>query len=442
MKTSFLCLAGLLLAAPLTAQTDHAQELKAAELLRLSAEKAAAGHETAAAELAEKAMHMLRAEADKHRAQAEAKRAHAEALAMAEQAEALAQLGYISNSQEPKVKAEARGIMIVEGPNGREVIEFTPEMGDLTAQLHSGSEGPMGLFEIAVEEDCGDCEESCETACEESCDAEVECENEWTTDVNARIRMHGDDEIAYLFSPEGNMEFGDHEGGSFFFEHGPQHQDDLHHQLASIQHELEALRHELAMLRAEMGGMSGRGGLLRQSNRGRFPGQMQMRTPRMQFRVAPRMQGGNGQVPHIEMRDMEFGQLHELHGLDLENLHMQLEGIEGLEGIEWPEMEQVFEWSEQAPHEHGAHGQHDVHIERTESSENGAKVESRIKVIINGEVYEGDAARKKLEEMGHVPGVPQMQLRTHVMPTPPVPLTPPAPRGEWRRSGSHDREDL
>ncbi|MGB0953089.1 MAG: hypothetical protein ACPG31_07675 [Planctomycetota bacterium] len=419
MKTSFL-LAGLLLATPLTAQTDNVQELKAAELLRLSAEKAAAGHETAAAELAEKAMHMLRAEADKHRAQAEL----AQAKARAQEAQALAQLGYVGEVQEPKVKAEARGIMIVEGPNGREVIEFTPDM-----QGHGSADGPMGLFEIAIEEDCGDCDESCETECEEI----VECESEgdWFTDVNEVARRHGGGAAEFMWAPESDFE---HEGGAFLFEsdgnyffaqnpHEAPHQDDLHHQLASIQHELEALRHELAMLRAEMGGMSGRRSMrnpmgntmMLQGHSGRFPGQMQMRAPRMQFRMAPGMH-------EMETIDLQgFG----LQDLDLEDIRIQMKDLEGLHGFE---------------------GNHDLHIEHHESHENGAQVESKVKVIINGEVYEGNAAREKLAELGHtmpaMPEMPRVQLRTRVAPTPPVPPVPPAPSGEWRRSKGSDQEDL
>lgn len=341
MKTSFLCLAGLLLAAPLTAQTDNAQELKAAELLRLSAEKAAAGHETAAAELAEKAMHMLRQEAEMHRALA------AEAAEQA-YAQALAELGYLGDAQEPKVKTKTRGIMIVDGPDGREVIEFTPDS-------HGENGHANGLFEVHVEE--------CEDSCDEGCVSECEEEDVW-------------------FSAEED---------DFFFAQAP-HQDDLHHQLASIQHELEALRHELAMLRAEMGGHSG------------------MRAPRMQFRVAPGMQG-----------------MHELHSMDLE----------------FPELDHVFEWIEEAPHaEHGLHGghgqheEHEVYIERHESSENGAKVETRLKVVIDGEVYEGEEARRMLEEKGLE--MPQMRMRMQALPTPPTPPTPPAPRGEWRRSSGEE----
>lgn len=424
MKTSFL-LAALLLAAPLTAQTDNAQELKAAELLRLSAEKAAAGHETAAAELAEKAMHMLRAEADKHRAQAQAQAAQAQARAVAEQAQALAQLGYIGETQEPKVRAEARGIMIVEGPNGREVIEFTPDM-----EGHAGPDGPMGLFEIKVEEDCGDCEESCETVCETECEEIVECEEDggiWFTE---------DGENAFMFESDGN----------FFFTQDPHqapHQDDLHHQLASIQMELEALRHELAMLRAEMGGMSGRRSMRGQMGNSRFPGQMPMRTPRMQFRVAPQM----------EMRDLQLHGLegHDLQGLNLEDirLHLQDLDIPELHGVTWPERMEGHAWTFEGGEGHEG-GSHDLHIERHHSSENGATVESRLKVIINGEVYEGEAARKKLDELGHVPGIPEVgqlpgvpKVQMRVRSAPPVPPTPPAtPRGEWRRSHGDDHEDL
>lgn len=419
MKTSFL-LAGLLLAAPLSAQTDNVQELKAAELLRLSAEKAAAGHETAAAELAEKAMHMLRAEADKHRAQAEAKRVEAEARAVAEHAQALAQLGYLGETQEPKAKAkvETRGIMIVDGPNGREVIEFAPD-------AHGEHGG--GLFEFEVEE----CQEPGQSDCETECEAIVECEseNEWITDVNSRVErfsMQGDDDNV------------------FFFEHAPQHQDDLHHQLASIQHELEALRHELAMLRAEMGGHGGRGGMRMERDFRRFPGQMQMREmrlPRMQFRMAPGGHGEHGMFEDIELHGLDLEGLHELHSLDLGDLHEHLGDVEGRIRLQMKDME-GGEWMV-APH--GEHESRDIRIERHESSDNGAKVESRIKVIINGEVYEGDEARAKLEELGHempeMPEMPKMEMRMRAMPTPPTP--PPAPQpNRWRRSGGEDHEDL
>ena len=202
---------------------------------------------------------------------------------------------------------------------------------------------------------------------------------------------------------------------------GNAHQDDQEdkHDPHANQHELEALRHELAMLRAEMGG---RGGRYLQRDSGRFPGQMQlreMRLPRMQFRMAPGAHGEHGMFPDMELHSLDLEGLHELHGLDLGDLHERIGEL------------------------HGDLGQ-EIRIERHESSENGAKVESRIKVIINGEVYEGDEARAKLEELGHeMPELPKMEMRMRAMPTPPTPPTPPAPQpNRWRRSGGEDHEDL
>jgi len=317
MNCTPLTLTGLLLAVPLAAQQPSANEIKASELLQLSAEQAMAGHETEAAKLAEMAMELLASKASSVEGE----------------------IRMVFEENDGHLKGN---VVIVDGPDGREVIGFI------------GSE-----------------------------DVEFEGGRNYWHDTS-------EDGSEWRSAPM--------DGG------------DLHQQLREIQHELESLRHELHALRSEMGG-GRRGGMQGQHRLMRFPsGEWNMGKnlqlhggKRLQYRMAPGHMYGLenlGESIGEEMMD----RLHEM-GIDPHAMHFG----------EMEDMDFDFEFPE------------------------GAEIHKEVVVIINGEKFTGDEARKKLEELnlGEM-GIGRMRMGA---PVPPEPPKAPSQRGTWqRRSGGQDQD--
>ncbi|MHC4823224.1 MAG: hypothetical protein ACYTEP_04310 [Planctomycetota bacterium] len=426
MNRTLTCLLGLFLAAPLAAQHDHERqsvEQHAAELLRMSAEKAAAGHESAAAELALKAAAMLKEQAEVHRAHAldAVREASREQEAVERQ---LVELERTLNEQaveQEHANQELHEIIIVKDHDGnviklngedlelgehlielehldKQLIELKSlgklgkELGEMEFQVMVSPDGPDGLFEVIQGQG-----------------------------------PHGEHEI-HTWESDGHH-------------YTPMDGGDLHQELRAIHKELKQLRHELKQLRSSMHGgkehgMRGgdwkgslhetwpharyqdggeRHGMFFPEGNMFFPegGMRIMRAPRGRMEFA---------VPHAEMRVQ--GLPHDFNEQIREEVMKNIGMAEGMHDT-------IFGLVENGQGFGGEDFDFDFEIPE------GVETHSHIKVIINGEVFEGDEARMKLEEMKGGEGHGRMKMR--MMPAPPEPPKAPT-RGDWRRSEGH--EDL
>ena len=141
--------------------------------------------------------------------------------------------------------------------------------------------------------------------------------------------------------------------------------------------------------------------------------------------MEPMEMRGHMMLPRMQMR-ME-GLPHDFNEQIREEIILNL-GLEGMEG----DHDVRFEF-------HGdGDGEEDFDFEMPE----GVETHSQIKVIINGEVFEGDEARAKLKELQGGEGAQGRIRMGRALPHTPTPPEPPkAPtRGNWRRSENH--EDL
>jgi len=408
MNRTLLTLTGLLLAAPLAAQQPSANEMKASELLQLSAQKAMAGHETEAAKLAEMAMELLAAKGTPEEGE----------------------IHMVFEENDGHLKGN---VVIVDGPDGRKVIEYI-ESEDVVMGIPEASIGfawseqePEGR-EIIVEVD--------------GLHELGYGGNVWHEKGHQGGEWHTD--------PGGSMIWMQ-DGGDHHF--SPMDGGDLHQQLRDIQHELESLRHELHALRSEMGG-GRRGGMQGQRRSMRFNGGGNWfpegnHDLRGGGRIIYQKDFSPGQMQRTERHRMEgMPQNMRLRGLVQEGLGgiMELQGISGTVNIE-------------RLHEMGGmggmgqlQGLHELHLSGDQGSDfdfdfdvpEGAEMHKEVVVIVNGEKFTGDAAMKKLEEL-NIQDMGEGQIRVRVegqngaFPTPPKP--PKAPQQHRRRSNGHDHED-
>jgi len=349
MNRTLLCLTGLLLAAPLAAQSPS--EMKASELLQLSAQKAQAGQQAEASKLAARAMELLNQQENDY----------TEIV--------------VENIQEAQPH-----VIIVDGKDGRQVIKLAPQADGIFEWTSDAPEGREFIVNV-----------------EDHNFGNLETRHELPI-VQGRVML---------------------EGGPHHF--APMPHGDLHQQLAEIQHELESLRHELSMLRNQMGGGNS------WTPRDRRQGNRRM----IQFgnggQWAPGPNQFNGGM-HLEYRMGEEmkNRLHE-HGIELHELE-QLRGlgyIQMEEGLQDMGAEFDFEFPEDM-HKH-----------------------EEVVVIINGETFTGEAARKKLEELNLGDSLRgKIRLRMdgsgHGFPAPNPPQPPKAPShngGTWERHTSGNNHE-
>ena len=222
MKLSLLCSVGLLMAAPLMAQSDDVSVKVALDLLQQSQTQAAAGNLEAAAELA----------------------ATAQALLRGEQSNELHEAIELESLPEgASIMIDADGNVTYGGTGGMHIIEMEGGCGDENC------------------EGCEDCEVACEIECEDGGDFEFIIKDMEGMDALKDIEMH-------VMRMDGNggrfpglPGGGPHamKGGAPHAPHAMQGGGDVHMQLQAVQLELQALRLELQALRMQMGAM--RGGL-------------------------------------------------------------------------------------------------------------------------------------------------------------------------------------
>ena len=395
MKLSLLCSIGLLMAAPLTAQSEVDSVKIALELLQQSQTQAAAGHLDVAAELAAAAQALLSAQKNgvvvdvrPHLIQGDA-RLH------------VLGDGQLHEATEGK---ELREVIKLENlPDGAHIIidgEGNVSFGEEGGPLHViEGDGLHEIFELRMtnEDGCGDenCEgcEECDITCEVECESEESGDFEWSeiekieTELGALENMRGQFHV---------MRSNDSRGP-----HAIQDSGDVQMQLRAVHLELQALRLELQALRMQMGAMRGGMGhsiapMPMMGGRNARPGQPGM--PGMQM-LGDFFGGKDGHT-------MKFGDGGEM------DFDFDVEGM--LQGL----------------HEGPASGG-DVHTE--------------FKVIHNGKTYEGEEARKLMEELGMQGMGGKMRIRMGGSnaphpPHPPVPAVPAVPGG--RSHEIHDHEEL
>jgi hypothetical protein len=216
------------------------------------------------------------------------------------------------------------------------------------------------------------------TDCEE--DREEDCEEcEDSEDCDTIIDCDDDFDIDFEFECEETP--GGDVGMWMIAPHeiaGP----DLHRELQALNMELQALRLELQSLRSSLAGMHGMQGMM---------------------------------MPQMRMR-MPMPPMPQLHGMMMPGLHDIRQQLD----MDWDDMD----WEGMDLNDIRFDGQPQIH--------------SELKVIINGEVFEGDAAREKLQEMGmemHGFGGPDGMLQMHF--GGPMQGYRPGPQAE-----EHDHEDL
>ncbi|MCP4861150.1 MAG: hypothetical protein GY902_07880 [Planctomycetes bacterium] len=342
--------------------------------------------------------------------------------------------------------------------------------------------------EVECEITFAECEESAE--CEEIvCEESASCEG---GEIALQWAVEGGDNGEYVMLAP-NMQH-EQVGAWMAGPQAPhaQHGDELHRELQALHMELQALRMELQALRMSMSmgmahgnmgqmghgqnsfghsqmGHGGMGGMMMtlMQNR-RMPQMRDVRMPQMRMRS---MRLPQGQVHGMMSPNM--GQLHglmedsQLHGLlqgnDLQQLvidgehqfvingeMMDLSEL-GYLGDMGADMDFEFEFDnlhegsfelhevhgEEHGHNNDGHGHgdgngHDTDIKwNVEKGDHGnAEIHTEMKVIINGKTYEGEEAKRKLEELGL--GDMEKQVRVRVgkagnTPLPPVPPTPPSP---------------
>ena len=392
MNRTLLTLAGLLLAAPLAAQQPSVNERKASELLQQSAQKALAGYESEAAKLANEAMLLLAKEP-------------------------VSVKGRLHRVEE-HVEAPQSGVMIVENADGREVIEFITR-----EEITEVDERERLTFTFDVSDSEGH-------------DQVIEMHDADELELLAElgyIGQEGEEGMIWSTAPHALEEYivmGENSDHHF----APMDNGDLHQQLREIQHELESLRHELHALRSEMSGGGRRGG---RSDMGGMQGNRRvMRFPGGEWN-SDNNQGMSGNRLQLRMLPGQIGQM-DWHSLESLPQRLELHGIHDnmeLHELKLHEMGEI--------HELLLDGGSDLDFEF--EGHEGAEIHEEVVVIINGEKFTGDAARKKLEELnmdlhGEAGGRVQMRMKGNrqVFPTPPMPPKAPQPH---RRSNGHDHED-
>ena len=212
---------------------------------------------------------------------------------------------------------------------------------------------------------------------------------------------------------------------------------DIHQQLQAVQLELQALRLELQALRMQMGAMRGGMGHGMGGGMGHTMAPMPMMgtaMPRIQMRNmrSPRGNMMFGGPESMILREIKEGDGHTFEFFGGEH------GEHGEHG--------QFEWKS----EHGDHGgewntdiefdhedfDFDFDFDELHAIGGDSKVHSEMRLIINGEVFEGEEAQKKLEELKLHDTIKMPAMRLRAAPAPPAPPTPAAP--SRRRPHSHE----
>lgn len=514
MKISLLCSIALLMAAPLTAQSEHDPVKSAMNLLEKSQVEAAAGNLEAAAELAAKAQALLQESKAlketeslekelrliEERVQLEL--VHGELVELEAAIDGMTQTIVIRNA-EPQVQITADGLVMIEDADGSgRLVELAPIVD--FALPAPGCED--------CDDDCENCEVECEVECEiafAECEEITECEEiseceeivcEEGSEYQERVALQwavdspNEGAVQWVVDPqqEGALIALGYTGeGSDFTTRNHWYKDssaphaqqggDLHMELQALHMELQALRMELQALRMSMGmvhgnmGQMGGMGHMGQSNfghgqMGQMGGMMMAPMHNMQM---PQMR--DARLPQMRVRSMSLpqGQAHGMLAPKIERYQFlapqgKLELLNDFEhqfvydgqqiGVD--ELGQLgyigdmgadmdFEFDIQGLHEgsyelHESHGEAhghdtDAHGEWFMEGKQAPQVHTEMKVIINGETFEGEAAKKKLEELGL--GDMEKQVRVRVTeggkhPLPPVPPTPPVP------AKPHSHEEL
>lgn len=397
------------MAAPLMAQSDDISVKIALDLLQQSQTLSAAGHHEAAAELAAKAQAILGG--------GELHEAHGEHGA----------------HDHPEVIIKGG----IPSPDDRVLI------------------GPDGVIStMGADRKTMTLEVISSRQLEEICEEKVECEDSGDFEFIMKDMDKLKDIEMFVMRMDGNRDRfpglpggAPHamRGGMPHAPHAMQGGGDVHMQLQAVQLELQALRLELQALRMQMGAM--RGGM---GNR-MAPMQMGHMLPQMNMgrgMTLPRSEG----MHQIQLRGMSFpgGNMHMEKG---EPQHMFLRQIHENNG---PGM--MFfggEWDENPDQDNcgGADGEWEedfdmgqFDFEFDEMMEGaGTKLEglpgahTQMKLIINGKVYEGEEARKKMEELGM--GEMGGHLRMSIHGTPQASDAPSAPK-RLRIHREHNSENL
>lgn len=393
MKISLLCSIGLLLAAPLTAQADKANVQEAMELLQKSQICAEKGQHEMAAELANMASALL--------------------------SESSSGSPYVIDVEEcedvvPMTEITPNGMIYLREPGQERIIEMvvTGEGCDSDNQ----EPGECGEYQIECEVECEE-----EYECEEpyECEEEYECEESY--DCEDEYEFYCDDE--------------DYDVDFAWTEHGPWDQGlGLHEELRALHMELAALRQEVQALRMSigmahggmgmpgMGGMHGMGGMY---NMGGMHGQYKKHgKPGMEM-YSMTMPHGQFQMPQIRLRAQRMPQGHGEHG-NIEYLKGEMPRLRmRLQDARHNQMTPDLMWEENVWDQ--LEGM-ELDLELDSLLEgHGDGVQRHMKVIINGEVFEGEEAERMLEEMGMDSfGGGMMKVATP----------------QVRRSVHHDQEEL